>query len=1140
MNSVSSSKKPTPDADSSLPLYAATAAMVAFFIGSAVISSSNTKTLRESAQLVSHSHEVVTACEDLISLLKDAETSQRGYVITGDEKYLQPYNAALPRIDSRLNALAGLTVDNAEQQDRIPQIKGQITVKLQELAESVGIRRNQGFEAARDGVVTDRGKYAMDAIRAQIGAMEDTERRLLAQRFEQVGQAFRTTLQSTIISGALGIALTIAVAWLLRRTTLARQRQDWLQTGHTRLSEQLIGDQKLEELGEKALRFLCEYLEAKAGAIFIDEGGSFRRCATYAVPAETGLPERFAPGEGLLGQAVKDKRPFLISEVPADYLSIGSSLGHSRPRHLLVAPAKADGVVNAVMELGFFEPVSDLALELLGRSAESIGIAVRTAYSRSRILELLEETQRQTEELQAQSEELRVSNEELEEQTRALQQSQTQLEQQQVEMEETNMQLEEQTQLLETQRDDLTQAKVGLEAQARLIEQASRYKSDFLANMSHELRTPLNSSLILAQLLAENRTGNLTEEQIKFARTIQGAGNDLLALINDVLDLAKIEAGRLDIKPQRIVVQRLLDTLREQFNPMAGNRGLTLRLSAIPGAPETIESDPQRLEQVLRNLLSNALKFTEQGEVALEISAAGPGRVAFAVRDTGIGIDPAQQRMIFEPFCQADATTSRKYGGTGLGLSISRELSRLLGGEIQLASEPGRGSVFTILLPEICTGTPAEPLPPTALATAEPAVPPSPSARPKPSPSVPDDRQNLRNTGRLILLVEDDPNYAQILVNLAHEQNFQCLVTASAREALTLAQEHRPSAILLDIGLPDGSGLFVLERLKHEATTRHIPVHVVSGSDYEEKALEMGAIGYLLKPVTRERLEDAFHDLEKRLSHRLRRVLVVEDDDVQRAALCQLLGSRDVEAIGSQDAADCLERLQSSTFDCMVLDLSLPDASGFSLLEKISADEAYAFPPVIIYTGRELDADEEQRLRRYSKSIIIKGAKSPERLLDEVALFLHQVVAELPPEQQRMIEKARSREAALEDRRILLAEDDVRNVFALTSLLEPLGVKLEIARNGREALAALAAAREKKAPIDLVLMDIMMPEMDGFTAIRNIRLDRDWKKLPIIALTAKAMPNDQQQCLDAGANDYLAKPIDVEKLLSLVRVWMPR
>ncbi|TDU71306.1 GAF domain-containing protein [Prosthecobacter fusiformis] len=1136
-------------ASAGISLFIGLALVLVFFGTSATIAFFNISTLQKVTNDVSHTHEVTIALEDLVSFVKDAETGQRGYVITGEERYLEPYTFALAHIEERVEDVRKLTADNPDHQAQLPEIQAQIDLKLKELAESITVRRAEGFEAARAIVVSDRGKASMDRLRDRIVTMQQDERKLRKQRLEERDIAFRAAVQSGLVSALVGGLLAVVVSVLLRRTDQARWRQEWLQTGQAGLSAKLIGEQRLDVLGDNALQFLCEYLGAQAGAIFIEDGSKFRRCATYAVPSSASLPESFAPGDGLLGQAVKDARPFLVRDVPMGYLKIGSALGKNPPRHMLIAPALIDGGVNAVVELGFFEPVPEASIELLIRTAESIGVAVNSAKSRARILELLEETQRQSEEVQAQSEELRVSNEELEEQSQALQKTQSQLENQQAELEQTNLHLEAQARLLEAQKDDLVVAKLDLESQARVVEQASQYKSAFLANMSHELRTPLNSSLILSQLLAENRHGNLTEEQIKYARTIQSSGNDLLALINDVLDLSKIEAGRMDLTPQRINITQLLETLRSQFEPVASNRGLALQLTIAPKAPQSIETDPHRLEQVLRNLLSNALKFTEKGEVAMEVAAAAQGRVSFAVRDTGIGIEAEQQRLIFEPFCQADGTTSRKYGGTGLGLSISRELARLLGGEIVLTSQIGRGSVFTVILPQTlkAAAPEAEPAP----VTYEPASTPSPASLRPSAPSAPskpvtlqqivaDDREKLSSSKQMILVIEDDASFAEILTHLAHEQNFQCLVTSSAHEALELAREHLPSAVVLDVGLPDGSGLFVLDRLKHDARTRHIPVHVVSGSDYAEKALAMGAAGYMLKPVPREKLADAFQALEKRLTHRLRRVLVVEDDPIQLGALCSLLSSREVEAIGAQDAAGCLEQLQGDTFDCMVLDLSLPDASGFALLEKISADESYPFPPVIIYTGRELSADEEQRLRRYSKSIIVKGAKSPERLLDEVALFLHQVVSELPAEQQRMIEKARSREAALEGRRVLLAEDDVRNIFALTSLLEPLGLILEIARNGREALEALERTRDSQTPIDLVLMDIMMPEMDGLTAMRAIREKPEWKKLPIIALTAKAMPADQQQCLAAGANDYLAKPLNVEKLLSLVRVWMPR
>ncbi|HET6409198.1 MAG TPA: CHASE3 domain-containing protein, partial [Chthoniobacteraceae bacterium] len=689
--------------DSRLPRYVALAIVVAFFIGSSAIIYSNTRTLRVSARLVAHTHEVIGALDDLFSLMTSAETGQRGFIVTGDEKYLEPYNAALTRIDSRFDDVIRLTSDNVNQQAQIPELKFQIAEKRKELANIITIRRSSGFEPARDRLATDRGKVAMDAIRVHIAAMKQEEQKLLASRFERTEEAFHIAVRSAIGIGILGVLLAGIIAWLGERVTIARERQEWLKSGQARLSEKLVGDQQMSELGQNALSFLCDFLQAKAGAIFVADAGHFKRCASYAIPASANVPESFTSGEGLLGQAAKDARPFLVREVPDGYLTIGSGLGRDRPRYLLIAPAKVDGAVNAVVELGFFEAVNEATIELMTRSAEIIGVAVRSAQSRARILELLEETQRQAEELQTQSEELRVSNEELAEQSRALQQSQARLEQQQAELEQNNMQLEEQTQLLEAQKDDLTQSKLKLENQARIVEQASRYKSDFLANMSHELRTPLNSSLILAQLLAENRGGNLTEEQIKFARTIQSSGNDLLALINDVLDLAKIEAGRMDLKLQRVVIAQLLEGLHSQFEPVAHKRDLALQFRAAPDAPESIETDPQRLEQVLRNLLSNALKFTEQGGVTLEVSAVRRGHVAFAVRDTGIGIDPQQQRIIFEPFCQADGTTNRKYGGTGLGLSISRELARLLGGEIQLDSAPGRGSTFAVVLPETHT-----------------------------------------------------------------------------------------------------------------------------------------------------------------------------------------------------------------------------------------------------------------------------------------------------------------------------------------------------------------------------------------------------------------------------------------------------
>ncbi|HEY2400791.1 MAG TPA: response regulator, partial [Steroidobacteraceae bacterium] len=711
--------------------------------------------------------------------------------------------------------------------------------------------------------------------------------------------------------------------------------------------------------------------------------------------------------------------------------------------------------------------------------------------------------------------------------------SHVQLESQQAELEQTNSQLEEQAQLLEHQKDELSKAQDVLTQRAAELERANQYKSEFLANMSHELRTPLNSSLILAKILADNRTGNLTAEQIKYAQTISSAGNDLLAIINDILDLSKIEAGKVELAPESVVVARILDDLSRTFQPVAHNKGLGFKVELAAGAPSQLETDPQRVGQILKNLVSNALKFTEAGDVTVRAFPGAHATLCFDVADTGIGISEHQREIIFDAFRQADGSTHRKYGGTGLGLTISRDLARLLGGDISVMSTPGAGSTFTLTLPLNYTPPVETPVSPLAAA---PVIPARSVPKPVPQPAVEDDADRLQTDARLILIVEDDPAFATILRDLAHELGFQCIVTHTANDALAAVATYRPKAILLDMNLPDYSGLGVLDQLKRNPQMRHIPVHVVSVADYSQEALAMGAVGYAMKPVNREQLAEALQKLEAKFSPGVRNVLVVEDDERQRESIRQLLQNEEVKITAVRTAADALSRLRQTTFDCMVMDLNLPDFSGYELLQKMAEAEDVAFPPVIVYTGRSLTGDEEQQLRRFSKSIIIKDARSPERLLDEVTLFLHQVESKLPVERQRMLQVARDRDAALEGRRILVVEDDVRNIFALSSLLEPKGASIEIARNGREALESLT----RNSDIDLVLMDIMMPEMDGLTAMREIRKRPDWKKLPIIALTAKAMRDDQEKCLAAGANDYIAKPLDVEKLMSLVRVWMPK
>ncbi|KOQ79001.1 histidine kinase [Stenotrophomonas maltophilia] len=940
------------------------------------------------------------------------------------------------------------------------------------------------------------------------------------------------------------IALIVSRAIQARRQAM---RALWLQEAENAVAISLRGDLGPEQIAEAAATSVAGQLGAEVAAVYRLEGGRLQLTGGMALPS--GAPASLALHEGLAGQVARDERIRHLHGDDAAVLELQTSLGRLPVRERILAPLSSDGVVVGIIELGRARAgeLRDLDRELLERCAETIGMALRASLLRAQLVVLLEESQRQGEELQAQQEELRVANEELEEQSRSLLQSQSHLEEQQAELEQSNVQLEERTHELEAQKQALLVAQSQLVRNSNELAATSRYKSEFLANMSHELRTPLNSSLILAKLLADNKDGTLTEEQVKYARAILSSNNDLLALINDILDLSRIEAGHVELSDEVVVVDSVLQRLRETFEPMARQKGLALQIEADALAPSQLVVDSQRLQQILKNLLANAVKFTEHGKVSLHVRAAGNGRIRFEVCDTGIGIAREQLDVIFEAFRQADGSTRRRYGGTGLGLSISRDLAERMGGYIQVDSEPGRGSCFILELP--LQGAPAAS---AAEAAEAPVSVPAPARTPAVLPAAPvraataaapvtasagvaDDRGRRQRAGRLILAVEDDATFAEALVALAHELDFDCVVAGTAEEALALASELRPNGILLDIGLPDVSGLSVLERLKRNPDTRHIPVHVVSATDRSQVARELGAIGFAIKPTTRERLVTAIEQLEQTSQRDVRRLLIVEDDSELRRNLELLLGRDQLQIVAVGTLAAALEQLSTVTFDCMVMDLSLPDGSGYDLLEHMAGNDDVGFPPVIVYTGRALSREEEQRLRRYSKSIIIKGARSPERLLDEVTLFLHSVEASLPTDQQRLLREARRRDTVLDGRTVLLAEDDVRNIFALSSVLEPLGVTLEIARNGQEAVDRLA-----EREVDLVLMDIMMPEKDGLAAMREIRAQRHLQDLPIIALTAKAMPDDRERCLQAGANDYIAKPIDVDKLVSLCRVWCSR
>jgi CheY-like chemotaxis protein len=927
------------------------------------------------------------------------------------------------------------------------------------------------------------------------------------------------------------------VAFMIQRLITARQlaeQDEWLKGTQASLLSSIQGELSVKEASTRALDGLVEALGMPVGALYLQSGAELARVASHGL-ALTGTPTLFQVGEGLIGQASLRAGTTLLRDVPPGFMRVEAGIGAAEPRHVALSSFRADQQTVAVAAVGSLQTISTLDELLLERVAEPMAMTLVSARHKARLRELLEQSQRQTEELSSQQAELEAQ--------------QAELEAQQAELEATNEELTQSNAVMEVQTSELEQQRLALVAEREAAERANRYKSEFLANMSHELRTPLNSILILARLLADNRDGNLDADQVRSAETIYSAGNDLLTLINDILDLAKIEAGHAEVTLEPVALGQLRAALERAFQPVSVARELEFQIELGPGLPERIVSDSRRLEQVLKNLLSNAFKFTERGGVRLAISVPEPGWVAFAVSDTGIGIASAEQQIIFEAFRQADGTTSRKYGGTGLGLSISRELAQLLSGRIQVESRPGYGSTFTLYVPfeaaplEVAAGRsarePAQAVP-LRSAYAEPrridGAPERAAARPLAAPGVPDDRAQLSRAGRLILAIEDDPAFARILYELSHELDFDCVVASTADDGLELARHFMPSGILLDVGLPDMSGLSVLERLKRDPVTRHIPVHIVSGADNVQTALELGAIGYAIKPVARDALSLAIQKLDTERARTTRRLLIVEDDATQRDSLMKLLQTEGVQLTTAGSVQEALAELERSSIDCMVLDLTLPDGSGYELLEKMASGIRHSFPPVIVYTGRDIDRRDEERLRRYSHSVILKGARSPERLLDEVTLFLHKVESSLPPEQRRMLADARQRESAFEGRRILIVEDDVRNVFALSKVLEPRGAKVEIARNGREALAVLA----RRTDIDLILMDLMMPEMDGLTAMREIRKNPALGRLPIIALTAKAMPDDREQALAAGASDYIAKPFEVDKLVSLCRVWLPR
>ena len=832
-------------------------------------------------------------------------------------------------------------------------------------------------------------------------------------------------------------------------------------------------------------------------------------------------------GEGLIGQCAMDKRQRLVSDIPDDAIPINSALLRIVPKNLVVLPVLFENQVKAVIELASVSAFTTSQMTFLEQLTNSIGIVLNSIEATMQTEGLLKQSQQLAGELQTQQKELQQTNDQLEQKAQ-------QLAERNVEVERKNQEIE--------------QARRALEEKATELSLTSKYKSEFLANMSHELRTPLNSILILGQQLTENPDGNLTPKQVEFARTIHGAGTDLLNLISDILDLSKIESGTVTVEAEDILLTSLLETVGRPFRHEADNRQLTFDVAVDPHLGRSISTNSKRLQQVLKNLLSNAFKFTAEGGVRLSVTAAlggwsaehpvlehSPAVVAFEVSDTGIGIPQDKQKLIFEAFQQADAGTSRKYGGTGLGLAISRELAGLLGGEIHLQSTPGKGSVFTLYLPLKYSGPTMAPRPTTPTQPgAAPAMPVVTQERV--IEQLPDDRLSLEPGDTILLIVEDDPHYARVLVDLARDKGFRVLVAARGAEALDLAKQYQPSAISLDVFLPDMLGWTVLSQLKHNPLTRHIPVQIITLDEDRQHALARGAFSFVNKPTTTEGVAAALAQIKEYAKPRRKRLLIVEDNAAEQMSIRELLGHDDIEIVTADTGAGALTTLRDHPCDCVVLDLRLPDMSGFEVLDSIRKDDALSDVPVVVFTGRELSVEEDAELHTMARSIVVKGVESPERLLDETSLFLHRVITELPTEKQRMLEKLNSSDEDLVGRTALLVDDDARNIFALSSVLERRGMKVLTATTGSEAVTLVGSNPE----IAVVLMDIMMPQMDGYQTIGVIRTNPAFRRLPIIALTAKAMKGDREKCLEAGASDYLAKPVNTEQLLLAIRMWLHR
>lgn len=1127
--------------------------------------------VNETTGPVQHTDRVIQRLTLLQKLISDAQVGARGYVLTKNSALKEPFDKSTSLFDAHTKEIVQLLLDNPLQSKRMNEFN---SLSQEWFSYTQGLlenfKENKNLTAATNAITIGEGKVV--ELRQRLQELLDEENRLKELRIEEQNYFFKYSailflpvlLIVSLFISYRGRSALLYVSKSYENKLIENERQmqllemdHWLSTKESELSNNLVNSDSLDRLSNEVILFFIETFGAMAGVLYVKRAQKnevFERISSVGLSERDERVDQFSPSDSLLAKVILTQKPELFSEFSHSVWNLKSGLGSHQPQYVFAAPITYLKKCVAVLEVGFNRKPDKRLAEFVNLTSEKIGSLITNQISSDLLQDLVEDVQQKSEELQSQQEELRVSNEELEERAQLLRESQNRLQSQNAELEQTNKLLQQQACDLEEQKakidqrnQELIQTRNEITRKTIELERISQYKSQFLANMSHELRTPLNSTMILAQLLSDNKERNLTPKQIEFSKQILKSGQDLLALINDILDLSKVESGMLELNVTTFPLADLVHTLQTSFQILADSKGIELEV-INSAKPKMIKSDRMRLQQVLGNLISNAIKFTLKGKVSLEIKdhPNHPDRVLFLVKDTGIGIAKEKQKIIFEPFKQADESTSRQFGGTGLGLSISKQLSDLLEARINLESQVNQGSTFTLDLPinlEILySNNSREPLAPLIPLSQSPirssinqdsSTPIENTDHESRPPFLEDDRDSTTNRAK-ILVVEDDLTFANILRDHIRERGFDCLVTNRAQEGLTLANSHKPLAVILDINLPDYSGLYVLEQMKANLTTRHIPVHIFSVEDLSSHALKLGAAKFHLKPVTTSQLKDFISHL-KIDSPQSKKLLLIEDDKNQALALKELLSTPQLEIQIAHTGKEAKEIICSGAFlDCIILDLKLPDISGIDLLRTLNDEGVLQNgPPVIIHTGADLTRAEENELSKFTRSIVIKGNSSQERLLDEVSIFLHQSVDQIPEHRLKILEKMSARSSILRGQKILLVDDDLRNVFALTAALEQKGAEVEMAQNGEEALQKL----KKHSNYNIVLMDIMMPVMDGYEAIGKIRKDLKMNHLPIIALTAKAMKNDRELCIKSGANDYLSKPIDVQKLTSLIRVW---